>query len=80
MKSLTVKGDDRLYRQLDRYVRRKGYTKNGLIVSLLKSVLRPVRGLRGVPLYPDHPYWGIVGKGVDREGATDVSENRLLPL
>lgn len=72
MKSLTVKVDERLYRELDRHVRQTGRTKNGLIVALLKSYLGRSRGLTGRPLAHDHPYWQLVGSVEDGAG---VSEN-----
>jgi hypothetical protein len=72
MKSLTVKVGEGLYRRLDRHVRESGRTKNGLIVALLEAYLRRPPGLRGTALYPEHPYWNIVGTVRDLE---DVSEN-----
>ena len=72
MKSLTVKVDERLYRELDRHVRRNGHTKNGLMVALLRAYLKQPRGLAGRPLTADHPFWRLLGSVEDGAG---VSEN-----
>ena len=73
MKSLTVNVEEELYRKLDRFVRRSGRTKNGLIVALLEALLERPPGLRGTSLHPGHPFWEMMGTLRDR--ATDVSEN-----
>jgi hypothetical protein len=73
MKSLTVKVDDRLYRRLDRFIRKHGQTKNGLLRALLEAFLERPAGLTGGSLHPRHPFWDLVGSFRDR--ARDVSEN-----
>jgi hypothetical protein len=70
MKSLTVKVEDALYERLDEHVRRRGQTKNGLILALLEAYLAAPRGLSGVPLTDDHPFWGLVGTMPDGAGVS----------
>lgn len=70
MKSLTVKVSESTYAELDRYVRRNGQTKNGLINALIGAFLHGPHGVSGTPLVGTHSFWALVGTIQDR---ADVS-------
>ncbi len=72
MKSLTVKVSDPVYRALDRFLRRNGQTKDGLINALLEAFFHGPRGVSGTQLTGTHPFWKLIGAVRDRAG---VSEN-----
>jgi hypothetical protein len=71
VKSLTVKVDEPLYRTLDRWVRRHGQTKNGLIVALLRAYLERPAGIRGRTFQAGHAFWGMIGSVRDGAGVSD---------